>query len=110
MFKYDSVHGRFQGEVEAKNGKLVVNGNSITIFKERDPASINWASVHAEYIVESSGVFKTIDKRVPVAIFVEPITLTVYSQGVSSFEGWRQEGYHFFTLPRCPNVRLRRQP
>ena len=66
MFKYDSVHGGFQGEVEAKNGKLVVDGHAIAIFKERDPANINWGSVGAEYIVESSGVFKTIDKWVPV--------------------------------------------
>jgi glyceraldehyde 3-phosphate dehydrogenase len=62
MFKYDTVHGRFKGEVEARNGKLVVNGHEITVFQERDPTNIKWASVGAEYIVESSGVFTTVEK------------------------------------------------
>lgn len=54
MFKYDSVHGRFKGTVEAKDGKLVINGNSVTVFGERDPANIKWGSVGADYIVEST--------------------------------------------------------
>lgn len=62
MFKYDSVHGRFKGAVEAKDGKLYVEGKAISVFEEKDPANINWAGVGAEYIVESTGVFTTIDK------------------------------------------------
>jgi len=62
MFKYDSVHGRFKGTVEAKDGKLYVEGKPISVFAERDPANIPWASVGAHYIVESTGVFTTIDK------------------------------------------------
>ncbi|TEB36602.1 glyceraldehyde-3-phosphate dehydrogenase [Coprinellus micaceus] len=62
MFKYDSVHGRFKGTIEAKDGKLIINGKAITVFAERDPANINWASAGAQYIVESTGVFTTIDK------------------------------------------------
>jgi glyceraldehyde 3-phosphate dehydrogenase len=54
MFKYDSVHGRFNGTVEQKDGKLVINGKTIHVFAERDPAVINWKSVGAEYIVEST--------------------------------------------------------
>ena len=54
MFKYDSVHGRFKGTVEAKDGKLVINGKAVTVFAERDPANIQWASAGAEYIVEST--------------------------------------------------------
>jgi glyceraldehyde 3-phosphate dehydrogenase len=54
MFKYDSVHGRFKGTIEAKDGKLIINGKTITVFAERDPANINWASAGAEYIVEST--------------------------------------------------------
>ena len=64
MFKYDSVHGRFKGSVEAKDGKLWVEGKAISVFQEKDPANINWASVGAEYIVESTGVFKTIEQCV----------------------------------------------
>jgi glyceraldehyde 3-phosphate dehydrogenase len=62
MFKYDSVHGRFKGEVEARNGKLIVDGHAITVFQERDPGNIPWGSVGAEYVVESSGVFTTVEK------------------------------------------------
>ena len=62
MFKYDSVHGRFKGAIEAKDGKLYVEGKPISVFEEKDPANINCASVGAEYIVESTGVFTTIDK------------------------------------------------
>ncbi|KAG2203389.1 glyceraldehyde-3-phosphate dehydrogenase 3 [Mucor mucedo] len=61
MFKYDSVHGRFNGTVEAKDGKLVVNGKEISVFSERDPAQIPWGKAEAYYVVESTGVFTTID-------------------------------------------------
>uniref|UniRef100_A0A1B0DM89 Glyceraldehyde-3-phosphate dehydrogenase n=1 Tax=Phlebotomus papatasi TaxID=29031 RepID=A0A1B0DM89_PHLPP len=62
MFKFDSTHGRFKGTVSAEGGQLVVNGQKITVFCERDPSTINWASAGAEYVVESTGVFTTIDK------------------------------------------------
>jgi len=62
MFKYDSVHGNFKGTVEQKDGKLWIQGKPITVFGERDPAAIAWGSVGAEYIVESTGVFTTVDK------------------------------------------------
>ncbi|KAJ3487926.1 hypothetical protein NLI96_g3200 [Meripilus lineatus] len=62
MFKYDSVHGRFKGEVAIKDGKLVVDGKAISVFAERDPAQIPWSSTGAEYVVESTGVFTTKEK------------------------------------------------
>lgn len=62
MFKYDSTHGRFKGEVGTKNGMLVVNGKEIHVFQERDPAAIPWAKSGADYVVESTGVFTTIEK------------------------------------------------
>ncbi|CRL05193.1 CLUMA_CG018052, isoform A [Clunio marinus] len=62
MFKYDSTHGRFKGEVKAEGGFLVINGKKITVFQERDPKAIAWAKAGAEYIVESTGVFTTIEK------------------------------------------------
>lgn len=57
MLKYDSVHGRFQGEVEAKDGHLYVNGKKIRVTAERDPKSIKWGEVGADYVVESTGIF-----------------------------------------------------
>jgi len=62
MFKYDSTHGKFKGEVKEDGKFLYVNGMKITVFNERDPAAINWASAGAEYVVESTGVFTTQDK------------------------------------------------
>lgn len=62
MFKYDSTHGRFSGTVEFESGKLVVNGKPITVFSERNPADIAWGASGADYVVESTGVFTTIDK------------------------------------------------
>uniref|UniRef100_A0A8D0LAP5 glyceraldehyde-3-phosphate dehydrogenase (phosphorylating) n=1 Tax=Sphenodon punctatus TaxID=8508 RepID=A0A8D0LAP5_SPHPU len=62
MFKYDSTHGRFRGEVKVDGGKLVINGQAITIFQERDPTNIKWGDAGAEYVVESTGVFTTTEK------------------------------------------------
>lgn len=62
LFKFDSTHGRFKGTVTAEGGFLVVNGQKITVFSERDPKDIKWASAGAEYVVESTGVFTTIEK------------------------------------------------
>ncbi|ODQ54889.1 glyceraldehyde 3-phosphate dehydrogenase [Saitoella complicata NRRL Y-17804] len=62
MFKYDSTHGRFKGEVSTEGGDLIVNGKRIKMFSERDPASIPWGSANADYVIESTGVFTTTDK------------------------------------------------
>jgi len=59
MLKYDSVHGRFNGTVDVKDGNLVVNGNVIRVTSERDPANLKWNEIQAEYVVESTGLFLT---------------------------------------------------
>lgn len=59
MLKYDTVHGRFNGDVCAKDGCLVINGHAIKVFDKKDPAEVPWASVDAGYILECSGVFTT---------------------------------------------------
>lgn len=62
MFKYDSTHGRFKGEVKEEGGMLVVNGNRIHVFQEKNPSDIPWGKVGVNYVVESTGVFTTIEK------------------------------------------------
>lgn len=62
MLKYDTIHGKFDGSIEVKDGKLVVNGNEIRITSERNPADLKWDAVGAEYVVESTGLFLTKDK------------------------------------------------
>lgn len=61
MLKFDSVHGKYDGTVEVKDGKLVVDGQVVSNSECMDPATIPWAEFGAEYVVDSTGVFKTID-------------------------------------------------
>jgi glyceraldehyde 3-phosphate dehydrogenase len=61
MLKYDSTHGKFKGTVSVENGNLIVNGKSIRVTAERDPANLKWSEISAEYIVESTGLFLTKD-------------------------------------------------
>ncbi|MFO8038519.1 MAG: type I glyceraldehyde-3-phosphate dehydrogenase [Sodalinema sp.] len=62
LLKYDSTHGRFQGEVEAKSDGIVVNGTFIPCTSERDPAQLPWAKYGAEYVIEATGLFTTYEK------------------------------------------------
>jgi len=59
MLKYDSTHGRFDGTVDVKGGNLIVNGKTIRITAERDPANLKWNEVGAEIIIEATGFFLT---------------------------------------------------
>ncbi|MDH5357686.1 MAG: type I glyceraldehyde-3-phosphate dehydrogenase [Gammaproteobacteria bacterium] len=59
MLKYDSVHGRFDGDVEVKDGDLVVNGKTIRITAERDPADLKWDEVDVDLVIECTGFFLT---------------------------------------------------
>ena len=59
MLKYDSTHGRFDGAVEVKDGNLVVNGKTIRVTSERDPANLNWGAIGVDVAVEATGLFLT---------------------------------------------------
>ena len=62
MLRYDTMHGQFNGTIEVKDGNLVVNGHSIRVTAEKDPANLKWDEVGAEYVVESTGLFLTKEK------------------------------------------------
>ncbi len=62
MLRYDTVHGRFEGTIEVGEDFIVVDGEKIKVFAAMDPTTIDWKSVGADYVVESTGVFTTIDK------------------------------------------------
>lgn len=62
LFKYDSTHGQYKGEVKAEGGLLVVDGKKINVYTERDPKNIPWGKAGADVVVESTGVFTTIEK------------------------------------------------
>lgn len=61
MLKYDSTHGAFKGDVKAEGGKLIVNGKAIRVTAERNPADLKWGDIGADYVVESTGLFTTIE-------------------------------------------------
>lgn len=61
LLEYDSVHGRFDGTVEIKDGHLVVNGKTVRITAERDPKNLKWDEVGAEIVAECTGIFTTLD-------------------------------------------------
>ena len=61
MMEYDSVFARFRGEVSCTEDELIINGKHIKVFSESDPANIDWASCGAEYIIESTGAFRTLE-------------------------------------------------
>jgi glyceraldehyde 3-phosphate dehydrogenase len=62
LFRYDSTHGRFKGDVHHEGGKLVVDGHHISVSAEKEPSKIPWKSHGAEYVIESTGVFTTGEK------------------------------------------------
>ena len=62
LVKYDSILGRFEGEVESTEDSITIDGKSIKVFSEKDPAAIDWASVGAEVVVESTGLFTDAEK------------------------------------------------
>ena len=62
MLKYDSMHGKFPGEVKAEDGVIIINGKRIPVTAERDPANLPWKDLGAEYVIESTGLFLTKEK------------------------------------------------
>ena len=62
MVKFDSAHGRFNGDIKAEEGKLIVNGKTINVYNEMDPNNIPWGKEEVEYVLECSGVFTTMEK------------------------------------------------
>ncbi len=62
MTKYDSMHGKFNGTLDAADGKFIVNGKSINVYDKMNPEEIPWGEIGAEYVVESTGVFTSQDK------------------------------------------------
>jgi len=61
LLKYDSVHGRYQGEIAVKDGHLIVDGRTIRVSSERNPENLKWNEIDAEIIIDSTGIFKEVD-------------------------------------------------
>ncbi|MBN2253182.1 MAG: type I glyceraldehyde-3-phosphate dehydrogenase [Kosmotogaceae bacterium] len=65
LLKYDSVHGRFKGSVEAKEKAIVVNGKEVKVFSEKNPANLPWKDLGVELVIEATGVFRNREKTMP---------------------------------------------
>ena len=82
LFEYDTVHRKFEGRVEVKGDKLVVNGKPITVFAEREPDKIPWGKVGAEYIAEATGKFtKKEDAELHLKAGAKKVIITAPSKG-----------------------------
>jgi glyceraldehyde 3-phosphate dehydrogenase len=62
MLKFDTMHGKFEGTVDSTENTIIVNGKSIPVYAERDPANLPWGKTGAEYVIESTGLFLTKEK------------------------------------------------
>ena len=104
MFKFDSTHGKFKGEVKEDGKFFYVNGMKITVFNERDPEAINWAAAGAEYVVESTGVFTTQDKAAAhTKGGAKKVTITDFNN--IYIHNIYYPGDHLGSLRRRPDVR-----
>lgn len=82
LLKYDSVHRRFNGTVEADGNEIIVNGKRIVITAEKDPANLKWGALGAEVVVESTGVFRTQEQcEKHIAAGAKKVILTVPASG-----------------------------
>jgi glyceraldehyde 3-phosphate dehydrogenase len=80
--KYDSVHGRFDGEVSTEGNNLIVNGKTIKITAERDPASLNWGELGVDVVIEATGVFRSqADCEKHITAGAKKVILTVPAKG-----------------------------
>ncbi len=61
LLKYDSTHGRFDGEVKAEENAIIINGKKVLVFSEKDPEKLPWKDLHIDYVVESTGLFTTLE-------------------------------------------------
>ncbi len=96
MIRYDSVHGRFPGTVEAGEGCIIVNGKEIKVFSESEISKIDWKSCGAEYIIESTGAFNTVEqasahlasgaKKVVITAPTKDDVMPTYVMGVNHTE------------------------
>ena len=106
MLKYDTMHGQFNGTVEATENSIIVNGKEIPISAERNPADLPWGKLGAEYVVESTGLFLTQEKaaghlaagakKVDLIPMKELLPLTGYIRGGCSPVGMKKQFPTYF--------------
>jgi glyceraldehyde 3-phosphate dehydrogenase len=82
LLKYDSVHGKFNGEIKVEGSDIIVNGDRITITAEKDPANLQWKKLGADIVIESTGIFRTKEACMKhIDAGAKKVILTVPSKG-----------------------------
>lgn len=86
LFKYDSIFGPYEGDVKSENGHIIVDGNAIRVFAERDPKNIPWGDVKADLVAEASGVFRTKEQAsLHLGETVKKVVITAPAKGEVDF-------------------------
>lgn len=96
LFRYDSVHGRYEGTVEAKSGSLVIDGDEVKVLSERDPAKLPWKDLGVEIVFESTGLFRARDdaaKHLSAGAKKVVITAPAKGEDISICLGVNSEAY-----------------
>ncbi len=95
MLKYDSTHGAFKGDIKVDGNVLIVNGKKIRISSEKDPAQLKWDAVGADYVVESTGLFTTVDEaKGHLAAGAKKVIISAPSKDAPMFVmGVNEKGY-----------------
>jgi len=82
LLKYDSIHGKFNGKVTVDGDAIIVNGQKIKISAEKDPANLNWGEIGAEYVIESTGIFRSQEQcEKHITAGAKKVILTVPAKG-----------------------------
>jgi glyceraldehyde 3-phosphate dehydrogenase len=96
LFRYDSVHGRYEGTVEAKSESLVIDGDEVQVLSERDPAKLPWKELGVEIVFESTGIFRSRDgasKHITAGAKKVVITAPAKGEDISICLGVNDEDY-----------------
>jgi glyceraldehyde 3-phosphate dehydrogenase len=96
LFRYDSVHGRYEGTVEAKSESLVIDGDEVLVLSERDPAKLPWKELGVEIVFESTGIFRSRDgasKHISAGAKKVVITAPAKGEDISICLGVNDEDY-----------------
>ena len=118
LLKYDSVLGRFDGSVEVRNGDLVINGKPIKVFSEREPVKLDWSSLGAKVVVESTGLFTEMEKaKAHLQGTVKKVIISAPGKNVDgtfcigvNMDGYDAARHHVISTLRALPTVLRRLP
>ena len=99
LFKYDSNYGIYPGTVEVKNGNLVVDGDEIKVFAERDPGKLPWKDLGVDIVIESTGIFRDTSKKPGPQSHIEAGAKKVIICGMDGYKGVYEDNLKSFYKP-----------